>query len=50
MLINFISNSIKFTNNGNISIILEDFDEFNVSIEIIDNGSGIEKEKYFKLY
>ena len=40
-MINFLSNSLKFTKNGFIYIILKDFDEYSIEIEIIDNGSGI---------
>ena len=44
---NFVSNSLKFTKNGFVYIILRDFDEYSVEVEIIDNGSGINKNKYF---
>jgi signal transduction histidine kinase len=46
VLVNFISNSLKFTKNGEIFIALIDLDSFTMEIEIINNGSGIKKEKY----
>ena len=42
-LINFISNSLKFTSNGKIIVILNDFDDKSITIEVIDNGKGIKK-------
>ncbi len=45
VLINFISNSLKFTRNGEVYIILRDLDSYTLEIEIIDNGSGILKKK-----
>jgi signal transduction histidine kinase len=42
---NFLSNSLKFTKNGFIYIILRDFDDYSIEVEIIDNGSGINKNK-----
>ena len=44
-MINFLSNSIKFTQDGFIFIILNDIDINTILIEIIDTGSGIKKEK-----
>ena len=40
-----MSNSLKFTKNGKIYIVLKDFDEYTITCEIIDNGSGIKKQK-----
>ena len=40
-----MGNALKFTKKGKISLILKDFDEYTISIEIIDNGSGIDKKK-----
>ena len=42
-----ISNSIKFTRDGLITITLADFDSDTIIIEVKDNGSGIAKEKYY---
>ena len=36
---------MKFTEKGNIFVILNDFDEFTISIEVLDSGSGIAEEK-----
>ena len=47
ILINFSSNSLKFTKNGIICIILVDFDENTAAIEVIDNGTGIKKKVNF---
>ena len=44
-MINITANAIKFTDNGNIKIILKDFDTYTISIEIIDDGCGIEEKK-----
>ena len=41
---NFLSNSIKFTKNGQIELKIVDNDQF-VNISVIDNGIGIEKDK-----
>ncbi len=43
VLINFISNSLKFTKNGEVYIVLRDLDNYTLEIEIVDNGSGIQK-------
>jgi signal transduction histidine kinase len=40
---NFISNSLKFTKNGYIYITLSDLDDYSLIVQIIDNGSGINK-------
>jgi signal transduction histidine kinase len=45
ILINLLSNSLKFTKNGMIYIVLNDLDEYTVLIEVIDNGTGIQKKK-----
>jgi signal transduction histidine kinase len=41
---NFLSNSIKFTKNGQIELKVVDNDQF-VNISVIDNGIGIEEDK-----
>ncbi len=46
-MINLISNALKFTKNGKIFVVIKDLDENTVTCEIIDNGSGIKKKKYF---
>ena len=38
-MLNFINNSIKFLDNGYICIILSDFDDGTLKIEIIHNGA-----------
>ena len=44
-MINLLGNSIKFTQDGIIKVIINDFDERTLKITIIDSGSGIKKEK-----
>ena len=41
---NFLSNSIKFTKNGNILLKMEDNEDC-VEISVKDNGIGIEEKK-----
>jgi signal transduction histidine kinase len=38
---NLINNSLKFTKIGFIVVKLKDLNENSISIEVIDNGSGI---------
>lgn len=45
VLINFLSNAVKFQDNGMIKMVTQKFDNFK-SILIHDQGSGIEKKKY----
>ncbi len=45
-MINLISNSIKFTKNGYIYVVLSDLDDNSVIVEVIDNGSGIKIKKF----
>ena len=45
LLINIVGNSIKFTSNGIIKIIIDDFDVKTLKFTVIDTGSGIKKEK-----
>lgn len=47
-MINFVGNAIKFTCDGIVQVKLSDYDENQAKVEIIDNGSGIKEEKYFK--
>jgi signal transduction histidine kinase len=41
---NFLSNSLKFTKNGNILLKIEDDNDF-IKISVKDNGIGIEEDK-----
>ncbi len=56
VLINLISNAIKFTNNGTIEVIMsrikanENEGEVNVFFKIKDNGIGISKEKQERVF
>ena len=38
-MLNFINNSLKYTEKGNIYIVLKDFDDHTIKIEIVHNGS-----------
>ena len=49
VLLNFLSNSIKFTNNGKVTVIAKDANDC-VSITVRDNGEGIKKENLSKLF
>ena len=42
-----IGNSVKFTFDGIIKIIIDNFDDKTLKFTILDSGSGIKKEKYF---
>ncbi len=45
ILMNLISNSVKFTSKGKIQVILEEFDEFTIVVKVLDNGTGVKSEK-----
>ncbi len=47
---NFISNSIKYTNEGFVKVKMIQSDENSVRVEVIDSGSGISKEEQKNLF
>jgi PAS domain S-box-containing protein len=50
ILINFISNAVKFTHDGGIVVCCRPYDENTVQFEVIDTGIGIAKETLPKLF
>lgn len=55
ILINLISNAIKFTNNGHIEIEIDrlkdvEEDEVRLAFKIVDNGSGISEEMQSQVF
>jgi signal transduction histidine kinase len=53
ILINLISNAIKFTNKGHISVSIEPIDKTNgphIMIRIADDGIGIEESEQIKVF
>lgn len=54
VLINLVSNAIKFTNNGNINIIINKIDEsldlIKIYFNVSDDGLGISKEKQGQIF
>lgn len=50
MVINLISNALKFTHNGRIFIIAEYITISSIQISIKDTGIGIEKSKVKSLF
>lgn len=54
IIINFVSNAIKFTTNGKINVICDykniDEDNIQLSISVEDNGKGIAKENLNKIF
>lgn len=55
ILINLISNAIKFTNNGHIEIEIDrlkdvEEDEVTLAFKIVDNGSGISEEMQSQVF
>ncbi|WP_290698497.1 ATP-binding protein [Lacinutrix sp.] len=54
VLINLISNAIKFTNNGNItvemSLISNDNDLVRIHFNVVDDGAGIPEEKQSQVF
>ena len=46
MIINFIGNSIKFQQKGEIYIIKKNYKGY-LWFEVQDSGAGVKKEKYF---
>lgn len=49
VLLNFLSNSIKFTDNGMVKVIVESVED-NVQITVQDNGKGIKQDQLGKLF
>ncbi len=50
ILMNFISNAMKFTERGSVKVIAEVMDEKNVRIRVIDTGVGIKGDEMGKLF
>ena len=45
IIMNFIGNSLKYTNQGFIYVTVQDFDKYSILIQIIDTRSVINKDK-----
>ena len=45
IIMNFIGNSLKYTNQGFIYVMVQDFDKYSILIQIIDTMSVINKDK-----
>ena len=45
IIMNFIGNSLKYTNQGFIYVMVQDFDKYSILIQIIDTRSVINKDK-----
>lgn len=50
ILLNFLSNSVKFTEQGSITIRSQLLDDKKVKVSVIDTGIGISKEAQAKLF
>ena len=50
VLINLVSNAIKFTNSGSIDVVIENLQNDMVSFKVKDTGIGISKEDQEKLF
>ena len=50
ILLNLISNAIKFTHKGKIDLIIEHFDNGRVKFKVKDTGIGLSKEKQSKVF
>jgi signal transduction histidine kinase len=50
VLMNFVSNAIKFTDHGSVKIAARVPDDGNVEIRVSDTGTGIKKEDMSKLF
>jgi signal transduction histidine kinase len=50
VLINFVSNAIKFTDRGGVRIIASLTGDDNVEIRVVDTGVGIKKEDLDRLF
>lgn len=50
ILLNVLSNSVKFTKNGTIAVVIENREEKVLFIEIKDSGIGMNKEELSKLF
>ena len=47
---NFLSNSLKFTHEGNIKLLIEPNDSNKLKISVIDTGIGISKDKHDSVF
>jgi signal transduction histidine kinase len=50
ILINLVGNAIKFTDNGDIDIIVSNLDNNKIRFEVKDNGIGISEEMQNKIF
>jgi signal transduction histidine kinase len=50
VLVNFVSNAIKYTEKGFVNIHISNPSASRVRLEVIDSGSGISKEEQKKLF
>ena len=50
VLMNLISNAMKFTDKGSVKVVLKTDDQAGVSISILDTGIGIREEDITKLF
>lgn len=53
ILKNLVSNALKYTDNGSVKIIFSSIykkEKFNMKVNVIDTGVGIEKEEIGKIY
>jgi len=50
VLVNFVSNAIKYTEKGSVIIRITNPNDTRVRLEVIDSGSGISKEEQKKLF
>jgi CheY-like chemotaxis protein len=50
ILLNILSNAVKFTNNGTIDIIIENRENHSVYVEINDSGIGMNEHELSKIF
>ena len=50
ILLNILSNSVKFTKNGTINVVIENKEDQSVHIEVKDSGIGMSEEALNKLF
>jgi two-component system, autoinducer 2 sensor kinase/phosphatase LuxQ len=50
ILLNLLSNSIKYTHQGQVSLVVKNLDEHWASFEVIDTGMGIPEEQQAHLF